>query len=997
MASKNHKLSYKLYQPDGTYLKLLTEVGNILSEFQVNKTINGGVSNLKVIINAPIDDYDEYDSVKNPNGVIKYGNRLKVYLNDDFNTDTLIFYGYLVRVSPQYGNNQEKVELTFYGAISKLSNDYYRTHSDPIDFYVPESAISTSTIIKNISDNYIDNISNSMISYTWGVTIDDCANTVSYTFDRVKHLDSLKKIQEYLPATWYWYIDAGGVVYVKDSASSTQHSFTIGKDISEIKAHKSAESIVNYFFLWNGRSTADASYVYEEYKDATSQSNYEVMTLFQLDSEVLIDSVADIRGNALITNKKDPKQQLTIELTDEYDLASIEPGHRVLIRNIRDGNQTTFQDNLVIKRVSYKIDSALVELDQIGHDLTKYTSMEETAVELSIIQAQRSTEGIQAGDTPITEANIEYSGGNFINENIITAYTGIGDNVIGLNGTDAILRSYGKTGFNNSSIGFWMQKDTFNDVFFELYADSDNYLRYNSNTGKLELAGDITLGPSTTITWSQISDANPPNSADLKNGGWTNSMDDLINGNVSGGTFISSTTVYSPIIAGSSGYFRDSIEIGASGIGGVLKSYNKSGYGNGSSGFWLEYESGGDIRFELYDDATHYIRFDTGGSPALIIRGGVNADDIYTGTLSADRIASTSIEAGKLGTTVISGGKIITGLLTADNIQAGTLSGRTVKSSSGNSRIELINGDYLDFYSGGVRRARLRGTTLGAGGIQCTAGDFFIPNNRSYWIADSTGSATKYGGIGITSGNLLWITCGTTDNFYIKNNAQTVNLLTATTTQTYVPQLIFSTGEYINSNSGSNDMRYYAGDNHEFYQGATIKAIIDENIWTAGDLQASGSKPFVIPHPDGSDRFLRYTAQESPDVCVRCRGKAKTGVDKKITVILPNHFYLVTEPTGLITVNLTPIGPAHIFLEKEPTNEKIFVESSETEVDFFYEVVAVRKGYLNSIVELDETDVNLTEGDKKVITTIKTIKNKNKDSQDHYDKMKDEVDDLFKK
>jgi hypothetical protein len=546
---KEHSLRYALYTPAGVYIK---DLENIISDFSVTKNLNGGLNSIEITIKAPIDDYDEYDSVKNPTGSIRYGNRVKVLLNDTYNTDKVIFWGYLTDINPNFSSGQERVSLTFYSALSKLSNDYLRTYSDPIDFYYVETAKSTSTIIKDILDNYIDNISNSMISYSWGTSISDCGNVVTYTFDRLKHLDSLKKIQEYLPATWYWYIDALGVVYVKDSSSTTQHKLTLGKDIIELSVKKSSAEIVNYFFLWNGRSTADASYVYEDYADAGSQAEYDKMVLFQDDTEVLASTVADIRGTALITNKKDPQEQWTLTLTDDYNLASLEPGHRVSIRNIKSDTQSTVSDDLVIQKITYKIDRAVIQVGAVGHDLTKYTAEEENAVQQSILQAQRATELIQSGTTPITKANIWYNGNQFIEDDV----------------------------------------------------------------------------------------------------------------------------VYSPVIAGVNGYFKESIRLGDNGVGAVIRSYGKAAFNNGVAGFWLEKTSGNTVKFELYKDANNFLKVDLGVgtfafSGIITIVGGstgiANLSD--AGTLAL----LDSIGAGNCDTTIISGGKIITGLLTADRIQTGTL------------------------------------------------------------------------------------------------------------------------------------------------------------------------------------------------------------------------------------------------------------------------------------------------------------------------------------
>ena len=600
-------LIYKLYQPDGTFIKVLNQE-EILSDFQVNKNVNGGVGNLRVVLNKPIDDYDEYDAVKNPNGAIKYGNRIKVFLTDRYNTDKVIFFGYLVAIGPQYTNGKEEVELSFYSGVSKLSNDYYNTSgsppyepTEPAGFYVTETAVSASIIIKNILDNFILQTTNPMVSYTWAGSIVDCANTITYTFDRVKHLESLGKIEEYLPATWYWYVDAEGVMYVRDSSVQTEHKLIIGKDIRTIQAHKNMESVINYFILWNGRSTADASYVFREKTDATSKTDYDRITLFQQDSKVLSDAVADIRKDKVIAFRKDPKQELTIEVTSEYDIASLEPGQRVNIRNIRSNNQTTFADGLVIRRISYRVDSALVELAEIGSDFVKANSAEETAINIALKQNESALESLQAGVTPITDVNI-WSGGN---------------------------------------------------------------------------------------------------------------------------QFIEDTVVYSPIISGVNGYFKESIRLGDDGVGAVIRSYGKGAFNNAVAGFWLEKDASNDVKFELYKDANNYFRVDLGAGTfsfagTMIIAGGSGLANLSdAGALALlDEVGASDCDV-----TIISGGKIITGLLTASNIQTGTLSSILIQTSqSANTGVKMssaiggidIFGETLEFKD---TSGNSRGSIYGLGGL----------------------------------------------------------------------------------------------------------------------------------------------------------------------------------------------------------------------------------------------------------------------------------------
>lgn len=96
----------------------------------------------------------------------------------------------------------------------------------------------------------------------------------------------------------------------------------------------------------------------------------------------------------------------------------------------------------------------------------------------------------------------------------------------------------------------------------------------------------------------------------------------------------------------------------------------------------------------------------------------------------------------------------------------------TIQTSTGNSRV-VFTSDSIRFYSGGTLRSTIDGSADANGGMK-NSGDFFVANNRSYWIASTDGGASEYGGIGVTNANQLWITCGTANTFYIFNNAQTL-------------------------------------------------------------------------------------------------------------------------------------------------------------------------------------------------------------------------------
>lgn len=169
---------------------------------------------------------------------------------------------------------------------------------------------------------------------------------------------------------------------------------------------------------------------------------------------------------------------------------------------------------------------------------------------------------------------------------------------------------------------------------------------------------------------------------------------------------------------------------------------------------------------------------------ALTVGSNVGIGTAFPAASAGDLAYEDVVEKAKLGTTIIQGGYIKTDLLTASNITTGTLTGVTVQSGTGSERIVLSNGDYIYFYSGGNLKCQLRGTTAGTGGLSMT-GDLVMQNNKSVLIADTTGGSDKYGGISITSSNQFWITLGTDQSLYIKNNAQNDNYCTVSYNSLY--------------------------------------------------------------------------------------------------------------------------------------------------------------------------------------------------------------------
>lgn len=346
--------------------------------------------------------------------------------------------------------------------------------------------------------------------------------------------------------------------------------------------------------------------------------------------------------------------------------------------------------------------------------------------------------------------------------------------------------------------------------------------------------------------------------------------------------------------------------------------------------------------------------------------GSMDADRITTGTLGTSRIPNLS--ADKITSGTINASIVTVTNLNASNITTGTLNASSISVTNLNAT-NIVSGNY---YAGGtghptsiiIHRNGSDGFLTWEGGNKIwTDGSeymgFSADGERFYFYTGATLYALFQRGS--QAGFFAGISCEGAFNV-VGANARFGGKI-----YTYES----GTSQYIDSDS--DDQRYYSTDNHEFYQGTTIKAIIDGNIWTAGDLAADGSKPFIIPHPDGSNRLLRYTAQESPDVSLRFRGIGEI-VDGVCEIDLPNHFILVTEPTGLVTVNLTQMQDKQgLYVLTIHDNDHIVIAGKDGK--FMFEVVAIRKGYLNQAVEIGEDSKDVR--DKDFFDKRKEIESKN--------------------
>ncbi|MHC4942274.1 MAG: FG-GAP-like repeat-containing protein [Planctomycetota bacterium] len=112
-------------------------------------------------------------------------------------------------------------------------------------------------------------------------------------------------------------------------------------------------------------------------------------------------------------------------------------------------------------------------------------------------------------------------------------------------------------------------------------------------------------------------------------------------------------------------------------------------------------------------------------------------------------------------------------------------------------------------------------------------------------------------------------------------------------------------------------------------------------IYSQGNLACTGIKAFVQPHPTDLSKEIHLVCLEGNESGTYFRGSSELAGGKAV-IEIPEEIRLVTEPEGL-TVQLTPSGPALLWIE-EKSLERIVVRG-DMDVEFDYFVNGVRRGF----------------------------------------------------
>ncbi|RKY11830.1 MAG: hypothetical protein DRP82_07175, partial [Planctomycetota bacterium] len=130
--------------------------------------------------------------------------------------------------------------------------------------------------------------------------------------------------------------------------------------------------------------------------------------------------------------------------------------------------------------------------------------------------------------------------------------------------------------------------------------------------------------------------------------------------------------------------------------------------------------------------------------------------------------------------------------------------------------------------------------------------------------------------------------------------------------------------------------------------GGQIVYINNVGLYVWKDLNVSGTKNFVQPHPKDPEKEIVYACLEGGESGTYCRGVGRL-VNGAAVVKLPEHFTLVTAEEGL-TAYVTPMGECiGLYVERVNNRELVVREvgGGKSNVNFSWLVMGIRKGYEN--------------------------------------------------
>jgi len=330
---------HKVYDNEDNYLATWGPVpdGECMNVPSFTWNINGGMGTMSIDLARSIKDFGEGEDVD-------LANRVQTYVMDEEGT-TKIFDGIILSYEPiMEENGTQYIRVNVFSQSTTLQNKLLTdAGGNTTETY---SVTLVSDIMKNILDLY-----NGIITYN-ASSIDESPDTITYTFRYVTYFDALKKCLEFLPAYWYWYIDADNIFnVVEPNWTNIDHSLYMGKEVNAVNAKRSIEQFYSDVYFLGG-DTGGGSNLYNKYTSTGASDDIFEKHYQMRDQRVTVDDTAEKMSYRFLDEFASPESQMSVTVIDNsvdtnkgYDIESFKPGDIIQINDpMKPVGNLTFWD-----------------------------------------------------------------------------------------------------------------------------------------------------------------------------------------------------------------------------------------------------------------------------------------------------------------------------------------------------------------------------------------------------------------------------------------------------------------------------------------------------------------------------------------------------------------------------------------------------------------------------------------------------------------------------
>ena len=317
----------KTYYKNGTYKETINP-DSILNEIAFSWSLDWWQWQLTLQTNYPFADTSYI-----------WWELIKVWLYDEFHVDwKQIYYGYISKIERRAEQSREYTTFTCLWLWSLAKWILYTNGSYSQTCYNMMVNILTHLrwFYPSITKWNIANVNTTTQAWTWNYN---------------NEFDCFKTIAE---AIWYnWTIDMEWKLNMFLPTSNNPHLVSMSNEVMSIDIVNTIEEMVNYYQL------ARNGWTVQTYQNTTSQSTYGFKMKYESNTNLNSAQTQNDYWNNYIAHYKNPKQTMQIILNAEYPYENIQPWHRITILN----TDLSTLKNLVISKIDYKTDQAIITID----------------------------------------------------------------------------------------------------------------------------------------------------------------------------------------------------------------------------------------------------------------------------------------------------------------------------------------------------------------------------------------------------------------------------------------------------------------------------------------------------------------------------------------------------------------------------------------------------------------------------------------------------------